>query len=662
MYSTGAAANDDYFPASGTSMAAANVTGTAVLLIEHYEDLFGDRPLAATTKGLLIHTAFDAGNTGPDYAFGWGLVDAAAAATHLTDATAETPYEWVLENTYAASEWTWDLYIDGTEPLKTTICWTDPAGTPHGPGLDITTPVLVNDLDLWISGPGGTYYPWTLDPANPATDAVRITANHLDNVEQVLIDVPTAGVYTIHVGHTGSLSTPTQNYSLLLSGAAEQSPSPTSVDLAPTSDTGRFSDDDITMLDNTSGKQLDFEVTGTVAGATVTLYLGETAIGSAAGSDGTTTVTTNGEFDLTDGERSITARQTVTGKLPSPDSPALTVWVDTTAPTASVPDLVNDTGVSDSDDITQGIAPQFVGSAEDTAGVWNSGVWKVEVESDDSKSATDDTSPFYDVTLGTLGEGERTVSATVTDVAGNTFATGNLTVYVDRTAPTVTAVELNDRLGRSVSDIDPSGIGVRTVDVTFSEAVAFAAGDATVQTVDFPGGVETVTATLAPTVEQPAPDAMRITLGYPVGALDTWVKVTLSGTGTITDAAGNALDGEPAADSSGLGYIYDADLDLPSGDGTPGGDAVFYVGSLQCDFRGFGPYANEPNGTVDSWDISGFTQKYTAGDLDADFRGFGPGNPLPNGTVDSWDINGFTSRYTAAIANGTHLDDLPTAA
>ncbi|KPJ69928.1 MAG: hypothetical protein AMS14_11205, partial [Planctomycetes bacterium DG_20] len=53
-------------------------------------------------------------------------------------------------------------------------------------------------------------------------------------------------------------------------------------------------------------------------------------------------------------------------------------------------------------------------------------------------------------------------------------------------------------------------------------------------------------------------------------------------------------------------------------------------------------------------------QKYLAGNLDADFRGFGPGGEAPNGNVDSWDINGFTSRYTQALAGGTRLEDLPT--
>jgi len=236
---------------------------------------------------------------------------------------------------------------------------------------------------------------------------------------------------------------------------------------------------------------------------------------------------------------------------------------------------------------------------------------------------------------------------------------GRTNAGIDITPPRLAAVGLNARPGRTVSSIEPSGIGVRTIDLTFSEGVVCDPAAVTVQTVTFTPHDEIVTATLAPTFQVLAADTVRITLGDPVGALDTWVKVTLGAVG-ITDAAGNILDGDPVLNSSGMGYIYDADLDLPSGDGTPGGDAVFYVGSLRADMRGFGPDAEEPNGTVDSWDITGFTQKYLAGHLDADFRGFGPDAEDPNGSVDSWDINGFTSRYTAAIAAGTHLEHLPT--
>ena len=217
VLSSYAGADDDYDVIFGTSMAAPSVTGTAVLLIEHYQNLFSSQPRSATTKGLLIHTAIDAGNIGPDYSFGWGLVNAANAADFLSNTATPLSSFLLEEKTYNGTEQTITVQSDGNNPLKATIVWTDPAGTPQGAGLDVPTSVLVNDLDLWITGPDGTHLPWTLDPANPASPAVRTTTNHVDNVEQVLIDTPVAGEYTIHIGHTGSSLTQDQDFSLLVS-------------------------------------------------------------------------------------------------------------------------------------------------------------------------------------------------------------------------------------------------------------------------------------------------------------------------------------------------------------------------------------------------------------------------------------------------------------
>ncbi len=210
------ASDTAYALGDGTSLAAPSVTGTAVLLIQHYRNLFGNLPRSATTKGLLIHTAADAGRPGPDYAFGWGVVDANRGAQFLINATAPNPTSYVREETYTGTERTMTLWSDGTTPLKATLAWTDPAGNPQGKGLDVRTPVLVNDLDLWITGPDGVHYPWTLNPLNPTNPADQITRNHLDNVEQVLIPNPVAGEYTIHVGHSGRSFE--QNYSLLVNG------------------------------------------------------------------------------------------------------------------------------------------------------------------------------------------------------------------------------------------------------------------------------------------------------------------------------------------------------------------------------------------------------------------------------------------------------------
>jgi len=197
--------------------------------------------------------------------------------------------------------------------------------------------------------------------------------------------------------------------------------------------------------------------------------------------------------------------------------------------------------------------------------------------------------------------------------------------------------------------------------VTFSEDVTFAPEDVVAEKVTFDTvGNQTSAVAIVPAgIYGSGTSEMTITFADSWQQMvDTWVRITLAD--TIIDASAQGLDGEPAADSSGLGYIHESGLDLPSGNGTAGGEAVFYVGSLRADMRGFGPTAEEPNGTVDWWDITGFTQKYLAGSLDADFRGFGPTAEEPNGAVDSWDINGFTSRYTAALAADTHLNDLPT--
>ncbi len=112
---------------------------------------------------------------------------------------------------------------------------------------------------------------------------------------------------------------------------------PGTPDLVAAYDHGSSSNDNITNLNNHDfSTELQFTVPNTASGATITLYADGTAIGSATASSSTTTVTTTGSFTLGEGDHAITARQTVSGMGQSADSTALTVTIDTIAPTVTV--------------------------------------------------------------------------------------------------------------------------------------------------------------------------------------------------------------------------------------------------------------------------------------------------------------------------------------
>ena len=221
--------------------------------------------------------------------------------------------------------------------------------------------------------------------------------------------------------------------------------------------------------------------------------------------------------------------------------------------------------------------------------------------------------------------------------------------------PAVVSVCLNGNADRGPSGIDPSGRGVATVTVGFSKPVTFAAGDVLVQAVTFPGGAEMLGPTLSAAATGSGTDTMTITLATPV--VDGWVKVTLASAGTLKDLQGNPLDGAARPGGSGRRYIYNASLDLPTGNGVAGREAVFYVGSLRGDFAA--PPGEESVHRITQEDLDGFLGAFAARSPDADFRGAGFGAGPPDGQVTSSDIDGFLAVYNAAIATGWHLDPLP---
>jgi hypothetical protein len=218
VLSCGSASPTTYITLSGTSMSAPNVTGSLYLLQEYYaEKHAGAFMRAATLKGLVCATAVDAGSVGPDYMYGWGLLNTKSAAQALIDNGTKSI---IKEDSLSQGQTkTLTVTASGNGPVIATISWTDPTGTVTPDGIvNDRTIKLVNDLDVRVSDGTTTFMPWILDPLNPSNPA-QTGDNIRDNVEQVYITGAVPGrQYTISVSHKNTLQSGGQAYSLITTG------------------------------------------------------------------------------------------------------------------------------------------------------------------------------------------------------------------------------------------------------------------------------------------------------------------------------------------------------------------------------------------------------------------------------------------------------------
>lgn len=183
---------NSYGPQTGTSMACPAVTGVLALLTERYMQLHqGQTPHSALLRGLVANTAEDRGRPGPDYEYGYGVVNAERAIIAMENG-------WYAKGsvTHGGEPMKHTIALpEGIDPsaLRVMLVWNDTVTLKE---YAYRESALINDLDLRVVAAGQELLPWVLDAANPDVDA-KPGRDSLNNLEQVILQSPQGGVEVV---------------------------------------------------------------------------------------------------------------------------------------------------------------------------------------------------------------------------------------------------------------------------------------------------------------------------------------------------------------------------------------------------------------------------------------------------------------------------------
>lgn len=218
--------NTHYVYSGGTSMATPLTAGMGTLAREWLTGQGAANPSAALVKATLLNTTEDMAPgqygtgatqeipyTRPNSVAGWGRANLGFVSpppnyllwfddhtTGLTTGQSEN-YSHTAERPLQV--------ITDTQPLRIMLVWTDP------PASLSAAAQLVNDLDLVVTGPGGTYYGNNIP-----------TGDRLNNVEGIIINNPPIGEYQISV-NAFNVPIASQPYALVVAGPLSDSTGPT---------------------------------------------------------------------------------------------------------------------------------------------------------------------------------------------------------------------------------------------------------------------------------------------------------------------------------------------------------------------------------------------------------------------------------------------------
>jgi len=194
----------------GTSSATAAVAGGTALMLEKYRAAYSvsGNFWPSSAKAILIQTASDFGNPGPDYQWGYGQ----ARLQEAVDLIGRRGL--VQANIDDGETLVYAFPVTDVPAAQVSLAWDDFEATFNA------NPTLINDLDLELVAPSGTLWrPWVLNPATPAITATR-GINTRDNQEQVTVPTPEKGTWLVRVKGAAVPNGP-QDFSLACEGCRE---------------------------------------------------------------------------------------------------------------------------------------------------------------------------------------------------------------------------------------------------------------------------------------------------------------------------------------------------------------------------------------------------------------------------------------------------------
>jgi hypothetical protein len=223
---------------SGTSMASPGAAGLTALIRQYYTAGWypsgtavaanGFTPSAALMRATLVNSALSmTGATAiPGNCQGWGRV----LLENALFFSGQTRKLFVRDDTTGFASGSsnearsFTFTVAGGESFKATLAWTDFPSTPAA------NPHLNNDLDLTVTGPGGTFRGNVFSGGQSASGG---SADRRNTLEQVLLNSPAAGTYTVTVRSFNVPNGP-QPFALVVTGAV----TPGAGNVAPTANAG----------------------------------------------------------------------------------------------------------------------------------------------------------------------------------------------------------------------------------------------------------------------------------------------------------------------------------------------------------------------------------------------------------------------------------------